>query len=469
MPGPVIVEASPGAGGAQTRSISAPEFARAMDALGPFEPASRLAVALSGGGDSMALALLASRWARARRGRVDALTVDHRLRPAARDEARQVARWCAARGIAHHVLTWNAGAAQRGRSALQATARAARYRLLETWCRHAGVLHLMTAHHRDDQAETFLLRLGAHSGLAGLAAMAPVRESAEVRLLRPLLGFSRARLEAHLRASGQDWIADPSNADIAYARVRLRALIPELASEGFDAAAMAATAVRFGGARRAIEGLVAEVLARAAAPDPAGFVMLVRAPLLDGAVEVGQRALARVLQAVSGAAHAPRGTRLARLFAEIGEGNFRGRTLGGCRVLPDGPDRLLVCREPRAMAAPIRAAAGKFHWDGRFAVTVRSAGRPRRAMLGALGQDGWAALRAAAPDALETAAAQRIPVPVRATLPALYDTRGPVSVPHIGYRRSGKGAATLWAIADIRPDVPESLAGPRFAMTAGNL
>ncbi len=417
----------------------------------------------------MALALLALRWARARRGHIDALTVDHRLRPAARDEARQVARWCAARGIAHHVLTWDAGAARRGRSALQARARAARYRLLEDWCRRMGVLHLLTAHHRDDQAETFLLRLGAHSGLAGLAATAPVRESADLRLLRPLLGFSRARLEAHLRASGQDWIADPSNADTAYARVRLRALIPELAEEGFDAAAMAATAARFGGARHAIEGLVAETLALAAAPDPAGFVTLVRTALVDGTAEVGQRALARALQAVSGGVHAPRGARLGRLFAEIVDRDFRSRTLGGCRVLPDGPDRLLVCREPRAIAAPVPVRAGTLHWDGRFRIGVRGIGRPRRAMLGALGPGGWAALRAVAPDVLETAVAQRIPVPVRATLPVLYDTQGPISVPHIGYRRSGKGAATLWTIADIRPDVPESLAGPRFAMTAGNL
>lgn len=443
-----------------------------MAAFGPFEPAPHLAVAVSGGADSMALLLLAARWAAARGGCVSALTVDHRLREAARDEARLVARWCADRGVAHRILTWSDGDMARGRAALQARARAARYRLLADWCRRQGVLHLLVAHHRNDQAETFLLRLGARSGLAGLAAMAPVREEPEVRLLRPLLGLSRARLEDHLRANRQDWIADPSNADPAFARVRLRSLMPQLAAEGLDAAAMAAVAARFAGPRRAAEALVAEMLARAAAPDPAGFVVLARDALRDGADEIGCQALARVLGAVSGAVHAPRSVRLRRLFAEIGAAGFRGRTLGGCRIVPFGPGRLLVCREPATVAPPVPARPGPVRWDGRFRLRIAARfarGPSRRVTLGALGRDGWAALRARAPAALETVPARRIPVPVRATLPALFDRHGPLCVPHIGYRRSGDRAGTLWTIAEIRPDVPESLAGPRFASEAGCL
>ena len=137
------------------------EFAALLLPFAPFEPSPHLAIAVSGGADSMALALLADRWARMRGGRVTALTVDHGLRAEAAAEAAQVARWLAERGIAAMTL---AGVAPLPRRDIQAQARALRYRLLEGWCAEAGVLHLLIAHHQEDQAETLLLRLGRGSG-----------------------------------------------------------------------------------------------------------------------------------------------------------------------------------------------------------------------------------------------------------------------------------------------------------------
>src|SRR5271163_603629 len=110
-----------------------------MDGFAPFESAPHLAVAVSGGADSLALALLAADWARARGGRITALTVDHGLRPEAAAEAAQVADWLGARGVAHQTLR-HEGARPRGD--VQAKARTWRYRLLEGWCAQHGVLHL---------------------------------------------------------------------------------------------------------------------------------------------------------------------------------------------------------------------------------------------------------------------------------------------------------------------------------------
>ncbi|MGH6981766.1 MAG: tRNA lysidine(34) synthetase TilS, partial [Stellaceae bacterium] len=199
--------------------VAAPEFADAMAALGPFERRPRVAVAVSGGADSMALLLLAREWAAARQGDVTALTIDHKLRPEAAKEARRVARWCKARGVVHRTLAWRG---KKPKGDIQAAARAARYRLLEDWCVDAGVLHLLLAHHQDDQAETFLLRLARGSGLDGLAAIAPVAERPGCRLLRPLLAMSHGRLVATLEARGQVWLDDPSNDNERYARVRMR-------------------------------------------------------------------------------------------------------------------------------------------------------------------------------------------------------------------------------------------------------
>jgi tRNA(Ile)-lysidine synthase len=434
-----------------------------MDAFAPFEPRPHLAVAVSGGADSLALAFLADAWARARSGVVTALTVDHRLRPDSTAEARRVGRWLRARGIAHRILTWDGGGKTAGRAALQARSRSARYRLLEAWCARHGVLHLLTAHHRDDQAETFLLRLGQGSGLMGLAAMAPARELDAVRLLRPLLGFPRTGLEAFLAADGRDWVRDPSNRDTAYARVRLRALVPELAAEGLDAAQMAGLAARFAAVRGALDDRLAARLAHAARPHPAGFIRLDREALAEVAPWEGERLLARALGAVGGGAYPPRGERLARLWRGVGQDSFRGRTLAGCRVLPaaGGPD-LLVCREAAAAAPAVPAASGLNPWDGRFVLRLQlSRGSARNLRIGALGRDGWATVRRDAPDRVATAAARAIPAPARAALPAVFGRGGLLAVPHLGYRRSGRAAATLLA-AECRPLVAETLAGPRF-------
>ncbi|MDA0704544.1 MAG: tRNA lysidine(34) synthetase TilS, partial [Proteobacteria bacterium] len=232
--------------------LTVAEFARLLENFGPYEPGVRLAVGVSGGPDSMALALLADAWARACGGRVLALIVDHGLRPASTEEAARVAGWLVARGFETRVLPWLGEKPERG---VQAAARAARHALLEAACREAGILHLLLAHQREDQAETILLRRAAQSGADGLAAMAAVVERRHCRLLRPLLTVPRARLIATLEAAGQDWIEDPSNADTGFTRIRLR---NELAQAGagalaplVDAAAAAGEARASGEARTA--------------------------------------------------------------------------------------------------------------------------------------------------------------------------------------------------------------------------
>ena len=147
--------------------VGAGEFSAAMHALGPWEAAPQLCVAVSGGADSMALALLAHEWTKARQGRIEAITVDHGLRPESKAEAQLTAARLQAAGIRCRVLAW---AGDKPRTGLQAAARRARYRLLTGWCARAGVLHLLVAHHASDQAETVVLRAAAF-GRDDLAAL----------------------------------------------------------------------------------------------------------------------------------------------------------------------------------------------------------------------------------------------------------------------------------------------------------
>ncbi|HEX3972999.1 MAG TPA: tRNA lysidine(34) synthetase TilS [Stellaceae bacterium] len=434
------------------QASAALDFAALMAPLAPFEPCPHVAVAVSGGGDSMALALLAHDWARARGGQITALTVDHGLRPEAAAEAVQVAGWCAAYGIAHAVLTRKGPVAASG---IQAFARAARYTLLEDWCRDHVVLHLLLAHQREDQAETVMMRQARGSGVDGLAGMASIVERGAVRLLRPLLGVSGARLREFLVARGQSWIEDPSNRNPAFTRVRVRADLSG-AVPGSPQAHLASTASRLGRERAAREAEEAHDLARFVAIDPAGFATI--DPHAFAAPEaLGAKMLGAVLTTIAGGDYPPRGERLGRMYRDVAAGLSRDRTLGGC-LIRRWRDQILIVREPAAVAEPVPLAPGQStRWDGRFQVTLDAAA-PAGLRLGALGADTAAIAREQ-----RNSAALRLPAVVRATQPALRDAKGVVAVPMLGYfkccRREAETAACRAEFGPIR-----SLTGAGFTI-----
>ncbi len=440
-------------------AVSASEFSGLMAAVGGFEPSPRIAVGVSGGADSMALALLAHFWARRRGGEAVALTVDHRLRRGSGAEARRVGRLLARHGIRHRILT-RTGAAPA--SNIQAAAREARYRLLGEWCRRRGILHLAVAHHLDDQAETLLLRLGRGSGADGLACMPMVMETRDLRLIRPLIGVPRTRLRALLRARRAGWIEDPSNRDDGFARVRVRAVLPALAAEGLHAERLAATAANMGRARAALEHHTAALLARAAIVYPAGYCMLDGAALAGVPREVSLRALSRTLMCIGGNIYPPRLDRLERLHDQVtGDALGGGRTLAGCQIAPRNGG-LLITRERRAASERLQIGPGMdLVWDNRFRIKLGGRRRAGRApfTLAALGAEGWSRLVRENPDIGAFAA----PRGACATLPALSDRRGIAAVPHLGYRRAGgiSSAFTL-NLAEFSP--PQPLMGAIFAL-----
>lgn len=416
--------------------VSDPEFSMLMEALGPFERNSRVAVALSGGPDSMALCLLADTWARRHGGRIVALTVDHGLRSDSTAEAAAVGGWMGALGIAHQVLAWEG---TKPRSAVQAKARAARYELLTGWCRRAGILHLVLAHEMEDQAETVLMRLTRGSGRHGLAGMSAVSETAGVRILRPLLGVERARLTATLRSRQQAWVEDPSNLNPAFARIRVRQWLPALAQAGCGAAHLKGLAETFAAGRAESEAQIAALLARACSLLPTGHATLDRAALAAAPASTTRDALSRVLRTVGGGAYPAARDKVeaVRSWMDGGAGPS-SVTLGRCRCLRRSDD-ILVCRENRHLPAPVAIRPGeRIFWDERFDIEIGDAaagvgtalqGDP---MLVPLGREGWAEVLDAAPDRRRSA----IPYPARLTLPAVRDSAGIVDVPHLGYRRS---------------------------------
>lgn len=416
-------------GPASSAPLDDEDFARRLDALGPFEDGPVLAVGVSGGADSLALCLLAEAWARARGGHVEALIVDHGLRPEASAEAEQVAAWLGGRDVRRHILRWEGAKPSTG---VQAAAREARYRLMRDWCSARGILYLLLGHHQDDQAETFLMRLARGSGVDGLSAMAPVTALDELLLLRPLLDVAHARLLATLRSRGQPWIEDPSNANGVYRRVRLRRLAPVLGAEGLDAARLAATAVHQSRARLALEQATSTAMLRMVLFDDRGFAWL-RGDLAGLADEIALRTLARLCRTIGGGAYPPRLARLERLLADLRRPETRRRTFAGC-LLARKKNGWLVCREAGRLSPPVEVTTGgKMLWDGRFGLSFSGRGSGQ---VGGLGRQGVLSIRNSIADI-------EIPLEVMCALPALFDHRGVSAVPHLGYKREGDSGLTI--------------------------
>jgi tRNA(Ile)-lysidine synthase len=397
-------------------------------ALGPL---ARIAVAVSGGADSMALALLLVQWAGTHGASVHALTVDHGLRDAAADEARQVERWLAPLKIQHTTLQWEEGRDYRNRpGSAQGPARDARYRLMTGWCAENDCGHLFLAHHADDQAETFLMRLARGSGVDGLAAMAPLSMRDGVRLARPLLAIPKARLIAFCEQVGQPWIEDPSNHDVSYGRVRLRAARDVLEREGLSGDRLNATAEHMRRARAALDHYAGDLLDKACVWDRHGIGRVSLAAFLAAPEEIGLRALASLLMRASGQFYRPRFERLTRLYDSLRAGPWRDATLHGCLLVRDG-DRLTVAREAAQISDEqvVRPGAAVI-WDGRFEVTM-TGGPPLREfrVRRFLKKEVPAAVR-------ESGAWAEVPAYARETLPAVFDSAGLAVVPSLNYIRS---------------------------------
>jgi tRNA(Ile)-lysidine synthase len=228
--------------------------AQARAIFAPWKAVPAVVLAVSGGPDSVALMWLAARWrSKLKRGpRLIAVTIDHGLRPEAAREALDVKRLAKSLHIEHRTLRWTGAKPKTG---VPAAAREARYALLARAARASGATHVATAHTRDDQAETLLMRLLRGSGVAGLGAMASETEREGVRLARPLLDIAKTQLIATLQAAGIGFADDPTNRDPSFTRPRLRAVMPLLAEEGADARTLARLASRISRANAAVEVL----------------------------------------------------------------------------------------------------------------------------------------------------------------------------------------------------------------------
>ncbi len=369
-----------------------------------------IALAVSGGSDSMALLRLADQWSN-KTVKISVLTVDHGLRPEAAAEAARVAEWCAGLGLEHHTLRWEGVKSKTG---LQAKARTARYDLLSSWCKANNVTFLLTGHTMDDQAETVLMRQQRTDTAESLAAIWETADWDGVKVFRPLLGQSRADLRAYLTSLGQPWIDDPSNLDRRFERVRVRQALAQEGRPDLQKIELADIAERAGRAARALALATEQWLKGQLTSYPEGYGAIPRAGFCE--LDPGlQRRVLQQLLLIYGAGNRAEPGELDYLAKWIREHGISRRTLGGA-MLACRQSSVLIGREwARISPDPVVVPdSGEILWDGRFLIKA-----PPKARVVAVGRLHGIARR------------EDIPSFVQQSLPAVILGAGGAIIPHL--------------------------------------
>ncbi len=414
--------------------------------LAPVAAAGVVALAVSGGADSLALLDVVDRWRRkAGRPAIIVLTVDHGLRPGSAREAAEVVATAEKRQIPGRLLTVGGPLPD---ADVEAAAREARYRLLIGAAREAAASHLLLAHHRDDQAETVLIRLQRGSGVFGLAAMRRAVASDGLVVFRPFLDIPRSRLAATTAAAGLVPVDDPMNRDPRFLRARIRKDMPKLAAAGIGAAELASAAAHFAAAADAIDAAADRFIAAGVTVDGLAIARVARGPFLAESEAVRLRLLVRLLMAIGGEAYPPRFERLKALHdALLGDGGRVKRTLAGVVAETRGDSVLFYREAGRNGLAEIpldRGVSGR--WDRQFAVDIPPQ-HGHRLVLGPLGEAGRRMIGARVP---------AVPVAALEVQPAVWREGRVAAAPTLGVLADGESRLTV----TVRQIVGERLASP---------
>ena len=388
--------------------ITAIEFEQKMkDLLGDLRP-TRVAVAVSGGADSLCLTFLLSEWSKKNNVQIYAFTVDHGLRKESADEAKYVHQLLTQKGIKHQTLLWTG---INPAVSVEEKARQARYDLLFNACRKNKIEYLCLAHHQNDQAETFWLRLIRSSGVDGLSAMHPSAQRQGIFLLRPLLDFSRAEIQKTLtKRFNVGWVEDPSNQQRVFERVRLRQFQNQLDELGLTASAVALSAKRLMRARNALEWMTNQFMESCVKKSSAGFVFVSGKAFAEQPQEIQLRILDKCLAYVVGQGYIPRMSQLESFLQKMP----CRLTLNDCQVVCVKKG-FYVCPELVKMPKSVKLKPSEPITWGRFDVVCDKAVTVAPLM-----------------DAYRP---KGLPALVRRTIPAFFDKKGLAFIPALDYKR----------------------------------
>jgi len=336
-----------------------------------------IAVGVSGGSDSLALALWAAENAKKCGVKIVALTVDHKLRPQSSNEATYVAQIMQNYEIEHHILVWEG---QKPQTGIEEAARIARYGLIEKWCEQNKVSSLMVAHHLLDQAETFLMRIQRGSGLDGLCGMSPVSTYDGLKILRPFLNRHPSEMKEFLRKKNIEWCEDDSNKNEDFLRVKIRNFLPILEQKtGISPQKIVKTMETLALSRSYIEKQTENFLRNNCRFTGDCAVSVSQKTIKEMHPEILYRFLADILKKIGKKTYQPRSEDLLRLAQKIKQEIFSGATLAGCELFLH-QNKIWIIPEEKKHPMPSKEQWKEFLFEHPQFCKQKFAGKVRRVL-----------------------------------------------------------------------------------------
>ena len=357
--------------------ISFEQFERLIQQTGVvLKSNDKVAVAVSGGADSLALTFLLSQFSKKYKLSLIALTIDHQLRKESQDESNYVRTLLHTNGIIHKILKWNG---DKPVTKIQETARIKRYNLLENWCLNNDCKYLFLGHHLDDQIETFLLRLRKKSGILGLAGMRTVTKKQRCTIIRPFLKTSKSYLVNTLSYLKINHINDPSNENKKYERVFWR-------NSALNKQEIYKNIQCIYNVRKYTEQWVNKYLYNNAYLNALGFLTIDQESFLCLPFAFQEIILSYILRGIGVTKYPSRRSSLVNVINQMKE--FKVITIGGLQIISQKKKYLFI-REYRKINNSINLNLMQNKqciWDSRFIINNchRKAG-----IVKSLGKNGW--------------------------------------------------------------------------------
>lgn len=356
------------------------------------------AIAVSGGSDSMFLAYICKQLEADLKLKFIALIVDHKLRDNSTAEALKTHAFLAKQDISAEIITWEG---EKPLSNIHQTARKKRYELLIDFCKSQSISTLMTAHHFEDQAETILLRIIRGTGIEGLRGIDQVRTESGIRILRPLLCFSKNEMMEALKTSNWEWIEDPSNHHPRFERTKVRNLLKQFENPALIIKRLNLLAENARRNHEFIEHFVREKFRELCIFNNLGYITIKREPYSVLLPEVRLRLLTKVLKLISGNKIVSRlnSLKTADNFLLQAYKDKPSITFSDCEIIRGNGD-ITVTKEMRAVQKSLKLPKDKWiAWDNRYIVMAKIDGL----RIGSLGKSGLKVLKSIGKYTLPTA------------------------------------------------------------------
>lgn len=328
----------------------------------------RLAVAVSGGMDSMALMLIADKWCKDNNIELIAITVDHQLREESNKEAQYVAKICEQNNIKHTILIWEGEKPQHN---IELIARENRYKLISNFCKENDINTLLVAHHLQDQAETFFIRLFRGSGIDGLASMSDINNMYGLTILRPFLECCKEDLQTFLEEKQIQWVEDPSNNDEKYLRNKIRKFLNSFDNKQEILSRINSAVENINESKLSINSLIKNIEKKIVSYNSFGTCLLDKNKLMEQDDIVALKILSTISMKISGNIYKPRLKKLKRLFETIKKNEEIKYTFYGCVFETYKDNLIMIYREYNSILEDKRLIFGEeIIWDNRFIVKL---------------------------------------------------------------------------------------------------